>query len=257
MRLFQTVKLRGKGETSPVITTEDTNIAYLKALMADLHLQLESLNMKVAELDQKARSAVASKNRIVALAVLRSKKLYETIFSRRSETLSQLEGICTKIETAADQIEAIKAMKASASILKGLNTEIGGVETVEEVLNGLRNEIEHIGDVEALINGTAQATTIVDEGAIDEELQALEKQDRAKEDEKAVLETKKKFELLDSMVPSETAMRSGEENVQKAHSLVSDSSTHALGRLSIESGESRTISQKHSEGTAIQEIQQA
>ncbi|MCJ1437152.1 hypothetical protein MMC27_006537 [Xylographa pallens] len=252
----QAVKLRGKGERSPTVTTEDTNIASLKSLMVDLNAQLETLNMKVTEFDRKTRFAVANKNRVVAIAALRSKKLYETVFIRRSETLSQLEGICNKIEEAADQIEVMKVMQASSSVLKGLNTEIGGVETVEEVLNELRNEMEHVGDVEAIINEAAQATVVVDEGVIEEELEALERQDQAKDDEKAIFETKKKLELLDSMVPSKPGAGSEERIIQKAHSDVVDSSTRALGRLSIDSDETRVIFQKRSQEPAKLETQQ-
>ncbi|MCJ1378471.1 hypothetical protein MMC17_001570 [Xylographa soralifera] len=252
-----TVKLRGKGDGSPVITAEDANIASLKSLMADLNAQLETLNWKVIEFDQKARSAVANQNRVVAVASLRSKKLYETVSIRRSETLSQLEGICTKIEEAADQIEVMKVMEASSSILKGLNTEIGGVETVEEVLGGLRNEIEQVSDVEAMINEAAQATVIVDEGAIDKELEALERPDQAKDDEKAIFETKKKLELLDRMVPLGLAARSEERIIEKAQPDVLDGSTRALSRLSVDSDETRSIFQKRSQELAKQtEVQQ-
>ena len=233
------------------MTTEDTDITSLISLMADLNAQLETLNMKVTEFDRKTRFAVANKNRVAAIAALRSQKLYENVSIRRSETLSQLEGICNKIEEAADQIEVMEVMKASSRVLKGLNTEIGGVDTVEEVLNRLRNEIEHVGDVEAMINEAAQATVVVDEGVIDEELEALKKQDQAKVDEKAVFETKKRLELLDSTVPSERAARSEERIIQKAQSELVNSSTPALARLCIDSDEARVIFQQRSQEPAI------
>ena len=224
--------------------------------MADLNVQLENLNMKVTEFDRKARSAIANKNRVVAVAALRSKRLHQTVLIRRSETLSQLEGICIKIEEAADQIEVMRVMEASSSILKGLNTEIGGVGTVEEVLNGLKNEIEHVGDVETIMNEAAQASNTIDEDAIDQELEALKKQNQAKADEKGSFKTKEKLEGLNSIGPSETAVRSEERIIQETHSNALDSSTRALGRLSIDNDETRTIFQKRSEEPAKQEVLQ-
>ncbi|MCJ1288386.1 hypothetical protein MMC26_007742 [Xylographa opegraphella] len=252
----QAIKLGGKGDRSPVIKNEDTNIASLKSLMVDLNIQLETLESKVTEFDRKVRSAVANKNRVVAEAVLRLKKLYETVLVRRTKTLAQLEDICTQIEGAADQIEVMKVMKASSSVLRGLNAEIGGVENVEEVLSVLRNEVEQVSEVGTIIHDAAQASSMVDEATIDAELEALEKRDQAKDDEKAIFETKKKLELLNSMAPSELAVRSGESIIQKAHSDLLNSNTRALGRLSIDSDETRATFQKRSQEPARKEVLQ-
>ncbi|MCJ1404028.1 hypothetical protein MMC11_007252 [Xylographa trunciseda] len=245
----QVVKLRGRGERSPELTIEDTNIASLKSLVADLNVQLETLTLKMAELDHKVRSAVANKNRAMALASLRSKKLYESISLRRSETLSQLEGICIKIEEASDQVEVMDVMKASSNVLKRLNAEIGGVETVEEVLDELRNEMNQVSEIGAIVSEAAQATSMVDDDSVDEELEALERQDQARSEEEAVIETKKRLELLD-MVPSGLAMMLKESVVEKLQPEALDESTHAVGRLSIDSDETRAISRKRSQELA-------
>jgi len=245
----QAVKLRGRGERSPEITIEDNNIASLKSLIAEFNVQLKTLSFKIAELDHNVRSAVANKNRAVALASLRSKKLYESVFLRRSETLSQLEGICTKIEEAADQVEVMDVIKASFSVLKGLNAEIGGVETVEEVLDELKNEMGQVSEIGATLNEAAQATSMVDEGSVDEELESLERQDQAESEEKAVIETKKRLELLD-IVPSGLATMSTESVVEKLQPDALDETTHAVGRLSIDSDETRAITRKRSQELA-------
>ncbi|MCJ1394911.1 hypothetical protein MMC18_007791 [Xylographa bjoerkii] len=253
----QAVKFRAKGERSPAITSEDTNIASLKSLMVALSVQLESLTLKVTESDQKARSAVANKNRAVALASLRAKKLYESVFVRRFETLSQLEGICTQIEEAADQIEVMRVIQASSVVFKGLNTEIGGVKTVEEVLDGLRNEVDQVSEIGAIINEATQTTSMGDESAIDEELETLERQGQARNDERAIIETKKRLELLDSMVPSGLMARSGERAIERAQLDALDDSTIALGRLSIDSDETKaTFQERSQEPTKQREAQQ-
>jgi charged multivesicular body protein 7 len=190
------VKLKGKDETALQLTDTDKNIASLKSLIVDLTAQVESLDLKVTELDRKARSAVASKNRLTAISSLRSKKLYETMYQRRSETLAQIEGVYTKIEEAVDQVEIVKVMQSSTQVLKGLNQQIGSVETVEEMLDQLKTEMTKLDDVGAMIG---EAGPVVDEGATDEELEALEKEDQKEKDLRAAKETKQRLEELESM----------------------------------------------------------
>jgi len=159
--------------------------------------------LKISNFDEKSRSAVSRKNRVAAIANLRSKKLHESIYTRRAETLAQLEGTYTKIEEAADQVEIVKVMQASTKVLKGLNDQVGGMETVEEVLDRLRTEMTQVEDVGAAIADAGQESSMVDEGAIDDELEALERENQAKIDEKAAKETQERLERLESVASLE------------------------------------------------------
>ena len=105
-----------------------------KTLIKDLEMQTEVLTKKVDELAATAKDAVARKNRVSALAVLRSKKLAETTLTKRHATLAQLEEVFSKIEQAADQVELVSIMEASTRVLTGLNEEVGGVERVDDDL---------------------------------------------------------------------------------------------------------------------------
>jgi charged multivesicular body protein 7 len=197
------VKLEGIEKNRPELTDADRNIASLKLLIADLSTQLEALTSKINDLDVKTRVAVSRKNRVAALASLRSKKLHETIYTRRAETFAQLEATYTKIEEAADQVEVVKVMQASAKILKGLNDQVGSIETVEEVLDRLRTEMTQVEDVGAAIAEAGQESSMIDEGAIDEELEALEKENQAEIEEKAAKETRERLERLESVASLE------------------------------------------------------
>ncbi|MCJ1249777.1 hypothetical protein MMC30_007003 [Trapelia coarctata] len=199
----QTVKLKGNEKNGPELIDADRNIASLKLLIADLSAQLEALTLKISDFDQKSRLEVSRKNRTAAIASLRSKKLHESIYTRRVETLAQLEGTYTKIEEAADQVEAVKVMQASTKVLKGLNDQVSGVETVEEVLDRLRTEMTQVEDVGAAIAEAGQESSMVEEGAIDEELEALEKENQAEIDEKAAKETQDRLERLQSVASLE------------------------------------------------------
>lgn len=140
---------------------------------------------------------------MAALACLRSKKVYETIYTRRAETLAQLEGTYTKIEEAADQVEVVKVMQASTGVLKGLNDQVGSIDTVEDVLERLRTEMTQVEDVGAAIAEAGQESSMIDEGAIDEELEVLEKENQAKIDEKAAKETQERLGRLESVATLE------------------------------------------------------
>jgi charged multivesicular body protein 7 len=176
----QTVKLINAGEAA-TITEEDSTIARLKDLIRDLEEQTKILEKKVEELAFTAREAVSRKNKISALAALRSKKLTESTLSNRHATLSQLEEIFIKIEQASDQVELVRIMESSARLLRGLNKEVGGVDRVGEVLDTLR---EQMGQVDEIGNVIAEAAGggVVDESEVDDELEIMEREERKKED---------------------------------------------------------------------------
>lgn len=68
-------------------------------------------------------------------------------------------------------------------MLRGLHTQIGGAEKVEDIVEGLREEMTKVDEVGSIMN---EAGPVIDEGEIDDELAAMEKSDKeAKEKEEA------------------------------------------------------------------------
>lgn len=165
------------------ITQQDITIAHLRSLIASLNEQLPILSARVASCDAAARTAVAHKSsRATALAALRSKKLAEQGLQRRAGTLAQLETVYAKIEEAADNVEVVRAMEASAGVLKGLHAQVGGAEGVEEVVEALREEMGKADEVNEVINEVGREGAAVDEDEVDEEFAALERAERDKEE---------------------------------------------------------------------------
>jgi charged multivesicular body protein 7 len=222
----ETIKFKASGEKEvPPITTEDTTIVSLKALIADLTKQVDVLSDKVDKLTESAKAAVARKNKAAALAALRSKKLAETALSRRSSTLSQLEEVYTKIEQAADQIELVRVMEASTSVLNSLNSEVGGVERVDQVVDRLREQMTEVDEIGNVINEIGQDATRVDEYEIDLELEALEHQEkeasksaeselREREEQKDAARVKERLDALP--VPDQSTTDEGETTLEKS-----------------------------------------
>ncbi|OTB01095.1 hypothetical protein M426DRAFT_64769 [Hypoxylon sp. CI-4A] len=209
-----TIKIRS-GSEDTAITEEDSAIASLKELMEDLTRQTEVLNRRIDELNITAQDAVRRKNRIAALAALKSKKLAETNLSRRHATLSQLEDVAAKIEQAADNVQLVKVMQSSTVALRNLNAQVGGADKVDEVLDNLREQMGEVDEVGNIIAEAGPAAT-VDEAEVDDEFEAMLADERKKEEEaerkvqqeKEAEETRKKLAELEKLaVPGQKESR--------------------------------------------------
>lgn len=176
----KTVRIKGPDEQAG-ISEDDAAIASLKELTESLQHQIELLNTRIEELSLTAKTAVARKNRVTALAALKSKKLAETSLATRYATLSQLEQVAAKLEQAADNVQFVKVMEASAGALTSLNAQVGGADRVDTVMDHLREQMSAVDEVGAIL---AESTgQVVDEGAIDDELESMVAQEREKEEQ--------------------------------------------------------------------------
>ncbi len=242
---LQTVKFKGPGDTSSTLSTQDKTIASLKMLIANLNSQIALLTRRISELSGTARTAVENKNTVSALAALRSKKLNETVLARRSEALIQLEEIYGKIEQAADQVAILRVMEAGAGVLRNLNAEAGGVEKVEDLVEILRNEMSKVDEVSSAIKSSGQENGVADEDGIDEELESLERQAKAEQEEKEARLTAERLASIggNRRVKERDALQQdeGPKNIQSASqgpdealSLPIEEGIRALNRLSLE-----------------------
>lgn len=198
------------------ITTEDTTIASLKTLIADLSRQVAGLTSRIDDLKIVAHDALSSKNRVSALAALRSKNLAASTLSQRSETLTQLEEIYAKIEQAADQVEIVRVMQASAGVLKSSNSQTGGVEKVEDVVEELRSEMSMVDVVGNAIVGIGQDEAMLDEGEIDDELKIMEEEQRSEKETQEAAETQRRLDELTTAARMDDGRSAKSANVSEA-----------------------------------------
>ncbi|KAM0430755.1 hypothetical protein ACHAQK_010535 [Fusarium lateritium] len=176
-----TIRIKGSGEQGG-ITKDDAAIASLKELTESLKHQTDILNTRIDELSQTAKDAVTRKNRVSALAALKSKKIAETSLATRYATLNQLEEVAAKLEQAADNVQLVNVMEASSGALKSLNEQVGGADRVDAVMDRIREQTAATDEISAIM---AESTgQVVDEGVLDDELEAMEAQEREKEEEK-------------------------------------------------------------------------
>nr|KMM72087.1 hypothetical protein CPAG_08386 [Coccidioides posadasii RMSCC 3488] len=192
----ETIKFRETNDKTLHITHEDKTVASLKMLISNITVQIASLDAKIRELTLAAQNALKNKNRILALSALRSKKLAERNLQQRSDTLYQLEEVYTKIEQAVGQVDIIRVMEASTGVLRGLNEQVGGVEKVEDVVEELRKEMANVDEVGNIMN---EAAPVIDEGELDDELEAMEAQEEEARQEKEAKATREKLAELDKL----------------------------------------------------------
>ncbi|KAJ5894692.1 hypothetical protein N7495_006383 [Penicillium taxi] len=225
----KTVKFKS-GDECPQITHQDTTIASIKTLLSTISKQVMNLEAKIAGLTASAKTALANKNRISALSAVKSKKMVEYNLSQRLATLAQLEEVYSKIEQAADQVEIVQVMEASTGVLRGMHTKIGGAERVEDVVEELREEMAKVDEIGSIMS---EAGPVIDEGEIDDELEALEKGDREAREEKEAEETRKKLAELDS---TKQASDEAARKAQASKDLESElaNSIDRLSNMSVE-----------------------
>lgn len=183
----QTIKFKPEHDASPEpITHEDEAIANLRDTLANINAQIPPLMEKIAAADAAAREAVVAKQMIRAKAALRSKKLAESALAQRSDVALQLEGVYTQLQSAADQVEIVEAMRAGADALKSLNEKVGGAEGVQGVVDAINEQMATTEEITNIINETDQP---LDEAEIDDEFEALEQAEKGKEERAAAAKT--------------------------------------------------------------------
>ncbi|EGE81282.1 SNF7 family protein [Blastomyces dermatitidis ATCC 18188] len=235
----ETVKFKSAKNNVNSITHEDRTIASLKTLISNLIGQVALLESKIKESSLRAKDAVTNKNRVVALSALRSKKMAENNLKQRTDTLLQLEEVYMKLEQAADQIDIVRVMEASAGALRSLHAQVGGVERVEDVLEELREEMSKVDEVGNIINEAGEA---VDEDELDDELASMEKQEREARDAEEAEATQRKLAELErfekSAIEAEARRKAEKENATVVdYDSELDDSIGKLSNMSIEDRE--------------------
>lgn len=188
------IRVRGVGDQTG-ITEDDQAIASLKDVTVKVKHQADLLSARIDELELDAKKALARKNKVSALAALRQKKVAEQTLSTRYATLNQLEETANKIEQAADNVAIVQAMEASSGVLASLNAQVGSADKVDAVMDELRDRVADTDELTAIL-AESTASQAVDEGEIDDELAAMEREAAEKEEDKEAEKAKDKMDRI-------------------------------------------------------------
>jgi charged multivesicular body protein 7 len=232
----QTIKFKPEHEAVPEpITQEDEAIANLRDTLANINAQLPPLFEKITLADAAAREAVAAKQMVRAKAALRSKKLAETALAQRSDVALQLESVYTQLQSAADQVEIVEAMRAGADALKSLNEKVGGAEGVQGVVDAVNEQMATTEEITNIINETDQP---LDETEIDNEFEALEKAEKEKLEQEAAAKTAARLAELEVAEEKrrekekEERLKQLQEEAKKQNEI--DQASQGLARMSFQ-----------------------
>ena len=236
------MKLKGRGEESLTISNQDRTIASLKSLIANLRQQIASITIRVNNLSENAQRAVIIKNRISALAALRSRKVAEATLAQRLDTLSQLECLYYRIEQAVDQVTMVRVMEASTGVLQNLHAEVGGISNVENIVEKLRDEMDKVDEIGNALEVAGQGDATVDESLIDDELEALVRQDQLQTEKKEVQQIQQRFANLEAprdaqkspQLPGQEINTESTLNGVKAASSIDAFAFDAFDRMSLD-----------------------
>jgi charged multivesicular body protein 7 len=233
----QTIKFKPEHEAVPEpITHEDEAIANLRDTLANINAQIPPLMEKITLADAAAREAVAAKQMVRAKAALRSKKLAETALAQRSDVALQLESVYTQLQSAADQVEIVEAMRAGADALKSLNEKVGGAEGVQGVVDAVNEQMATTEEITNIINETDSP---LDETEIDDEFEALERAEKEKLDQEAAAKTASRLAILEEADKKRRAKEREEkanqlqEEAKKAAETQVDEASQGLANISF------------------------
>ncbi|THC99984.1 hypothetical protein EYZ11_000563 [Aspergillus tanneri] len=227
----KTIKFRSSNDAPKEITEQDTAICSIKSAMSAMTKQVENLENKIIELNLTAKATLHNKNKISALAAVRSKKLAEHNLKQRLNTLAQLEEVYSKIEQATSHVEFVQVMETSTGVLRGLNTQIGDSTKIEDIVDELREEISKVDEVGNILN---EAGPQIDEAEIDDELQEMENKEQHDQEEE---ETRRRLaELHDLKQRAKEPRTASNQGVDSAL----EESIGRLSRMSVEEGREAT-----------------
>ena len=257
--MLQTIKFKSPNSLKPEpLTAEDATIASLKTLMVSLSNKHRNLSTHIANLTQTAAVSVKSGNRFSALSALRSRKLAEKVLQRCADNLHQLDEVITRLGQAADQVEYVGVVKASADALKSLNKRVGDVDQVDSVMESLREEMAKVDDVSQLVaEPLTEASAAVDEGEIDDEFEALVATEKARTEEREAAVTKKRLEHLDRPGKQEEQGQGHlHEHEQEQGTTESSPDQQSLGHGEPDSQDPdrATVQAKHQKTTGTEEL---
>jgi len=187
--------------TPPLITAQDSTIANLQTLSMRLSDQIALLNDSIAASEATARTAISTSppQKSRALSALRAKKIASATLEKRQASHEQVTQVLFSIDDAATQVDMVRAMEASTGVLRVLNKQVGGVDKVDGVMEGLREQMADVEDVSKVLGEIGAEGGRVDEAALDEEMEAMLRENREKEEAERVREEdRQKAALLES-----------------------------------------------------------
>lgn len=155
-------------------------IVELREHIQMLNKKRSHLELQMADQDALARKHITT-NKALAKNALKRKKGYEANLIKVENQIESLETQLNAIEGANLNLETMKAMKQGAQAMKQIHGEYN-VDKVEDTMDDIREQVELADEISEAISRPV-GTEYVDEDELDEELAALQEEEREHEQE--------------------------------------------------------------------------
>lgn len=150
-------------------------IVELREHIQMLNKKKTHLELQVQDQDTLARKHITT-NKALAKNALKRKKGYETNLMKIENQIDSLETNLNAIEGANLNLETMKVMKQGATAMKLIHGEYD-VDKVEETMDEIREQVDLADEISDAISRPV-GTEYVDEDELDEELAALQEEEK-------------------------------------------------------------------------------
>ncbi|CAL5873511.1 uncharacterized protein PFLUO_LOCUS7791 [Penicillium psychrofluorescens] len=163
----------GNTSSSPKISDQDRAILEIKNKRDKVHQyqrRIASLTQRETEI---AKECLARNDRRRALLALRRKKYQESLLAKTDSQLAQLEQLAGDVEFALVQKDVLYGLQQGNQVLRAINKEIGGIESVERLMGETEEARAYQEEVSQMLAGHLSNQ---DEDEVEDELEALQSQ---------------------------------------------------------------------------------
>lgn len=170
-----------------MVTEQDRAVANLRQTVHDAVLRIDGLSARIAACDTSAKEALASTRsnaKTMARYALRSRKLASTTQVSALDMLEKLEQTLMSIDNASSAVDVMASLRQGVGILASLNQAVGGAEKVAELVDELNDAMADNDEIGREISSLAGG--VVDEDALEEELQQMLLEEQASKEQEEV-----------------------------------------------------------------------
>lgn len=161
------------------ITEDDKKVAHLNETVQNLNIKILRLSDKIQKSLDQAKLALDKGNKQLAKYYLKAKSVTEKTQTDCMSKLENLEFILTKIDGASEDVRIVQAIEDGSVILKSIQKAIGGIDRVESLVEEFKDQALTADEISQQISETSGVTD-VDIDDVEEELRAMEQQERDK-----------------------------------------------------------------------------
>ncbi|KAL7412628.1 hypothetical protein BDY24DRAFT_341439 [Mrakia frigida] len=219
----------------PPISSVDHGVLEMSTTLLALQTQISELEMKISDQSNKLSYSLKNNQKPTALSHLRSRKTYEDLLAKRLGSMEIVQNVLIKVETAAGDIEILKAYETStATLVTLLSSPSLQRAHIDLTMDNMADALADHAEIEAVLVSGGEAArnaadpdaALIEEAELKAELDSMVREaekEEAEARERVALAEKERSERLEK---EETEARERIEAAEKE-------------RLELEEGEER------------------